>query len=77
MEGATEADHVAAARDLSGELERGFDGVGACRAGKLNPVFEPSGTQDELVERGEELALGDREHVQRMDDAIGAQILEQ
>ena len=39
--------------------------------------METSRPQYELVERGEELAFGNGEHVQRVDDAVGFQILEQ
>jgi hypothetical protein len=54
----------------AGELQRRLDGVGAARARELHPVVQLPGLQDELVERGQELALGDRVHVQRVDDPV-------
>ncbi len=77
VEAVREADDLAAASDLSGELERRLDGVRSSRPGKLYAILEAARAQDELIERGQEIPLGRGEHIQRVHDAVTGQILDQ
>ena len=77
VEGAGEGDHVGAAGHLAGELQRRLDGVGAAGAGELHPVVQFPGLQDELAESGQKVALGGRVHVQRVDDPVAGQVVQQ
>ena len=70
-----EADHAGTAGDLASELHRRLDGVCPRRAGELHAVVQLPWPQDDLVKRGEKVALGGREHIQGVDHSVGAQIL--
>ncbi len=75
VEAAHKRKHISSAGFLSGELERRFDGVGAGGTAELDLVFEAARLNDLLFERLNKLTLGDRVHIQRVDDAVGGEII--
>jgi hypothetical protein len=77
MEAVREIRDLRAARHLPGELQRRLDGDRARRTRELHFVVQSPWPQDQLIERGQELGLGDREHVERMDNPVRGQVVEE
>ena len=77
VEAVGKGDHVAAAGDLAGQLDRGLDGVGAGRAGHHHLVIHAARLQDLLFIGGQEGGLGVGVHVQRMGDAVARDMVDQ
>ena len=67
-----------AARDLAGDLQRGFDRVGAGRADELHDVVvEAARLEDDVLHRLEEPLLRDRVQVERVGDAVVHDVVDQ
>ena len=76
MEAAHESKDVASARVLSRELDGSLNAVGACRSAELDLVAQAARLDDFLLERFDELALGNGVHIQRVDDAVGRKVVD-
>ena len=77
VEGVGEGDDLLASGGFPGELERGLDGVGACRSGEHDSVGHSAWFEDELVEAAEEVALGRGGHVERVNDTARLQVADE
>ena len=78
VEAVGEVDDVLAAGDLAGDLQRGFDRVGAGRADELHDVVvQAARLEDDVLHRLQEALLGDRVQVERVGDAVVHDVVDQ
>jgi hypothetical protein len=77
MEAVGERDDVATAGDLAGQLHRGFDGVGASRAGHHDLVVHATRLENFLLIGRQERRLGVGVHVQTMGYPVGGDVVDQ
>ncbi len=78
VEAVGEVDDVASAGDLAGDLQRGFDRVGAGRADELHDVVvQAARLEDDVLHRLEEALLGGGVQVERMGDAVVHDVVDQ
>jgi hypothetical protein len=77
VEGIGERDDLGAPGDLAGQFQRCFHRVGPARPRELHPVVQLPRFEYQLAQRGQELPLGDGEHVQRVRDLVGGQVIDQ
>ena len=76
VEAAHEGEDIASARVLSRELDGSLDGVGAGGAAELDLIAQTAGLDDFFLKRLDELALGHGVHIERVDNAVGCEIVD-
>src|SRR5215469_8534414 len=77
MERVGEANDAAAPGHFAGQLQRRLNRVRTAWASELHAVIQSPRAQDDLVECGQEVPLGDGVHVQRVGDATTRNVVEQ
>src|SRR5690606_29915777 len=65
------------ASDLARDLHRGFDGIGACRAGELHSIFHFSGSENVFLEAFQKLCFCAGVHIKPVSDAITRDVVQQ